>query len=129
MDTKDKENIRNMRVEGLGYKKIASKLGISVNTIKSFCQRNGLSGTGEDRCQNCGVLIKQNPKRKKKRFCSDKCRLIWWNSHQDKINRRANYSLICSNCGKTFISYGNKYRKYCSHRCYIAHRFSGEKDG
>lgn len=129
MNLKDKEKIIELRIKGFGYKKIASELSISVNTVKSYCQRNGLNGTGNDRCKNCGVLVKQNPKRKKKKFCSDKCRLTWWNSHQDKINKRANYTLTCNHCGKNFISYGNKNRKYCSHSCYISARFCGNENG
>lgn len=39
-----KENIRYLRGEGLGYGAIAARLGISENTVKSFCRRNGLSG-------------------------------------------------------------------------------------
>ena len=26
-------------------------------------------------------------------------------------------------CGRLFTAYGNKKRKYCSHRCYIEHRY------
>lgn len=63
--------------------------------------------------------------RKEKRFCSDKCRNKWWNTHLDKVNRRANYDFVCAYCKKPFISYGNKNRKYCSHECYIADRFGG----
>ena len=32
----------------------------------------------------------------------------------------------CEKCGKKFISYGNKDRKYCCHECYIEDRFGGE---
>ena len=28
--------------QGLGYSEIARKLDMSVNTVKSYCQRNGL---------------------------------------------------------------------------------------
>lgn len=129
MNLKDKEKIKELRVDGLGYKKIASELNISVNTVKSYCQRNGLSGESNNRCRNCGVVVEQNPKRKKKKFCSDKCRLDWWNSHQEKINKKANYTLTCKHCGKSFISYGNKNRKYCSHSCYISDRFCGDENG
>lgn len=41
---------------------------------------------------------------------------------------KANYECICEYCGKTFLSYGNKNRKYCSHSCYINDRFGGGED-
>lgn len=36
------ERILELQDAGLGYKKIAAELGISVNTVKSFCQRQRL---------------------------------------------------------------------------------------
>ena len=44
MTDMEKEKIRYLRGEGLGYKAIASRLALSENTVKSFCRRNGLSG-------------------------------------------------------------------------------------
>ena len=35
------ERILELQDAGLGYKKIAAELGISVNTVKSFCQSSG----------------------------------------------------------------------------------------
>ena len=39
-----KEQLRCLRSEGKSYSKIADCLGISENTIKSYCQRNNLRG-------------------------------------------------------------------------------------
>jgi len=33
------------------------------------------------------------------------------------------YPAVCVRCGKEFLSYGNRKRKYCSHDCYIKARF------
>lgn len=44
MTDAQKENIRYLRGEGLGYRAIAARLGISENTVKSFCRRNDLTG-------------------------------------------------------------------------------------
>ena len=44
MTDRQKERIRQMRADGYGYMKIAQELGISENTVKSFCRRKGLNG-------------------------------------------------------------------------------------
>lgn len=131
MTDEQKMQITSLREEGNGYKKIAQILGVSTNTVKSFCQRKNISGaavpvTGsESQCQCCGKAIKQIHGRKQKKFCSDQCRMKWWNSHLDKVQRKANYDFICPVCKKPFTSYGNANRKYCSHECYIEDRFGG----
>ena len=45
--------------------------------------------------------------------------------HYD-YNTAPHYHFICRGCGKKFTSYSNKSRKYCSHECYIKHRFGGQ---
>ena len=79
-------------------------------------------------CQNCSAVLKQPEHGKKKRFCSDKCRLEWWSKNYELHNFGSEkvYSFICRGCGKKFTSYSNKSRKYCSHECYIKHRFGGQ---
>lgn len=100
MTDNQKAQIIKLRVAGNGYGKIAQTLGISLNTVKSFCRRNDISGntanepsailTGETTfCENCGRTIQQIAKQKKKRFCCDKCRNTWWNSHLDRVKRKA----------------------------------------
>ena len=42
MTNQQKEQIRTMRLQGIGYVKIGKILGISDNTVRSFCRRNGL---------------------------------------------------------------------------------------
>lgn len=129
-----KAQIIKLRAAGNGYGKVAKSLGISLNTVKSFCRRNDvgsnspvepvLTYTGETTyCENCGQPIQQIEKQKKKRFCCDKCRNAWWNSHLDQVKRKAVYHFQCLYCGKEFCVYGDKRRKYCSHACYITDRF------
>lgn len=134
MTDQEKQQIAIYRNQGLSYTAISNTMAISVNSIKTYCKRNGLGGVRAFEkinsinvcaCENCGIPVKQNPGRKKKRFCSDKCRNAWWNSHQEQVNKKANYECVCSYCNKLFISYGNKQRKYCSHECYIEDRFGG----
>ena len=76
------------------------------------------------RCENCGRLVQHTPGHRKKRFCSDACRWTWWNSHPDRVKRKAYYTLTCCQCGEEFDSYGNQNRKFCSRECYYASRRS-----
>lgn len=132
MTEQEKQQIAVYRNQGLSYAAISTEMEISVNSIKSYCKRNGLGGVrAYDKttnanvyvCENCGVYVDQNPGRKKKRFCSDKCRNQWWNSHLDQVKRKAVYEYRCPTCGKSFSVYGNAKRKYCSHVCYVMGRF------
>ena len=125
MTKEEKNRIADLREQGLGYTKIAQVLGISVNTIKSYCRRNPSPKQIPERivqsehvCKNCGVVVPQNPGRKEKQFCCDKCRNQWWNSHLDQVNRKAYRNVTCLHCGKVFTAYGKKERKYCSVNCY-----------
>lgn len=40
----EKEKITYLREEGYGYKVIASKLSLPLDTVKSYCKRNNLAG-------------------------------------------------------------------------------------
>jgi endogenous inhibitor of DNA gyrase (YacG/DUF329 family) len=130
MMDKQKQQIIALRRNGAGYGTIASQLGVSINTVKSFCRRHSLAAPPTDHlCEQCGRPITQNPGRKRKRFCSDACRNKWWNSHLDLVKRKAVYTFTCPACGKKFNVYGNSHRKFCSHACYIAYRFGGVRHG
>lgn len=138
MNAQQKTEIASLRSQGLGYTKIAQALGLSKNTVKSYCHRNsiasGSASTAETSepletvasfCECCGKEIKQILGHKKRMFCSDACRNKWWNSHLDLVKRKAIYKYKCPSCGREFEVYGNSHRKYCSHACYINHRFGG----
>lgn len=128
----EKEKIIYLYNRGLGYRKIADELGISKNTIKSFFHRNRKKEPRireKDKicyCENCGKAIIQVKGRKKKKFCSDRCRNIWWNNNKNMVKQKAFYDFTCKYCGNKFSAYGNSNRKYCSHNCYIQDRFGGD---
>ena len=127
MTESEKIKVITLRKQGVSYGGISQQLGLNLNTVKSFCKRCKESGftpiTDRVYCKNCGVAIKQTPHRKKKQFCCDKCRNVWWNKHLDKVKRKAVYEIECAGCGKVFTVYGRKERKYCCHECYIIDRF------
>lgn len=125
-----KSQVEQLRNNGLGYKRIASVLGVSVNTVKSICQRNHIErNQTEEGCKFCGGALYHIKGKKKKKYCSDNCRLKWWNSHPSKVNKKAYYEYQCATCQKCFIAYGQATRKFCSHQCYIVYRFGGGYHG
>ena len=137
MENKKTKEILSLRLDGMSYNQIALTLGMSVNTIKSHFQRNKITNKAAEvypkegmviECQFCGIKLKQKPRGKTKKFCSDSCRRAWWKENPEHLDKRAYYTLVCSGCGKDFKSYGNMNRIYCSHSCYIKKRFkeSGE---
>ena len=122
---------KDMRSDGKSYAEIADWLGLSKNTIKSYCQRNNLHQTKKTNesctyCKQCGQEMEIIAGRKLKKFCSNKCRTTWWVANPGQLNRKATYDFICSHCGASFTAYGNKGRKFCGHACYIASRFGKE---
>lgn len=141
----EKQQIYDLRLKGVGYKAIAAVLGVSRDSIRGFCKRNGLDGDAqvislnvEEKkklhlvCSYCCKPIKQRGRGRTRRFCSDECRRKWWKDNPDKRtkNEDAIYRYTCPTCNKEFKCYGNKRRKYCSHDCYIKSRFwNGEEDG
>ncbi len=129
MTDQERTQIIQLQNEGLGYKRIAAELNLPVNGVKSFCRRHPVTkdtaSFGSAGCRQCGAPLTQLPHRKAKKFCSDKCRMAWWNSHQDQVNRKAFYTLVCPTCGKEFQSYGKKHRIYCSRACYAQARSKG----
>lgn len=115
--------INEMRLQGKSPAEIACRLNIPVNTIRTHIRRHPEICGGKP-CKSCGKLILQPPGRKEKLFCSDKCRMAWWNSHRDQVRKNAFYTIICSNCRKEFTIYGKKDRKYCCRDCYLQSRKS-----
>ena len=127
MTTEQVTKLEEMRIRGDGIACMATELGLSANTVKSYLRRHPLLRDETERCQCCGKPLVMTPHRRRKKFCSDVCRMKWWNSHPEAVRRQAVYSYMCLACGATFNAYGNGHRKYCSHACYIAHRYGGEQ--
>jgi uncharacterized protein YjcR len=130
MTNKQKQTIQDMRRKGLPYSTIAAAIGISANTVKSFCRRENIdiqSVPNEEKknlCKNCGAPLNHHPGAKKKTFCSDNCRYTWWNKNRIWTGVKSTYRLTCFHCSIEFDS-NNKKRKYCGRECYI-HSHYGE---
>lgn len=135
--------IVELRMKGVGYKSIGTAVGLSRDIVRNYCKSHNLMGYASalsknirmqmergEVCMYCGGDIRQPQTGRPRKFCSEKCRRAWWKSHPEQVKKsaEASYECTCANCGKNFISYGNKNRKYCSHDCYIKYRFWRDED-
>ena len=128
----EKSKIAALRSQGYGYKKIAQELGLSLYTVKAHCKRNEpdtAAAPRDGKCLCCKQPLISVPGKKRKKFCSDRCRNKWWNAHLDQVKKKAIYEFTCANCKKPFTAYGNTERKYCCRACYIEDRFGGLSHG
>jgi len=128
--------IQDGRSKGIGYKAIATKLGLSRDTVRNYCRIHNMGGYADAQaaekreqrdaqCSNCGKPLTQPHTGRRRKFCSDACRRAWWLAHSDAIQKResALYPTTCACCGKMFSAYGNRNRRFCGHGCYIQNRF------
>ena len=81
MKRQEIEKIKQMRLNGATPTDIARKLNMSVNTIKSHIRRHPIIPP-EPKCLWCGVPVVQPEGRKQKKFCSDRCRMQYWNNRR-----------------------------------------------
>jgi hypothetical protein len=127
MTVVQKNKITEMRKRGTSYADIAAALKLPQGTVKSFCWRNDLSDSAvsvnapRNVCRQCGTVLVQISDAPPKKFCSDKCRSLWWSNH-----RKPNSQAVCTYCKKKFEFYGNAKRKYCSRACFMKDHFGEE---
>jgi len=119
MTNQEKEQIKKLRLQGNGYGKIAQVLSIPKSTVSSFCKKM-INQTSQ--CLECNKKLKQSKGHRQKKFCCDKCRMNYWKSHKDEINRKLDHSVKCYHCDKEFLTYKSLKRKYCSQECFIKSR-------
>lgn len=148
MTDEQKERIDKLRAKDFSYKQVADAIGVSINTVKSYCRRQkekaeepeskerageaenpksediktkNTSNTGG--CRYCGRPLIFTPGKRKKTFCNKECRTKYWTEHRDDLPHKTIYTFRCAHCGKEFTVYGKRERKYCSPECYFAERF------
>ena len=93
-----KEQMRAMRMQGIGYRLIAKSLGLKINQVQLFCKAHGLAGNGElarlnypiwcqqnDRCRICGAKLHQPKIGRKKIFCSGRCRTRFYREKNREV--------------------------------------------
>lgn len=116
MTENESRQIQILRAKQFTCAQIADETGLPVNTVKSYLRRHPVSA--QSVCLQCGKPVTQTPHRKKKKFCSDRCRLRWWNEHPERITHRVVQTKTCLYCGAEFIAHQNEKQKYCSRKCY-----------
>ena len=84
MKTEIKNQIKQLRNAGKGYKKIAKELSLTPSAVRYACHKMSDEELLHGKCENCGIKIKSIKGKKKKRFCSDRCRWDWWNNFHKK---------------------------------------------
>ena len=119
MTEEQKSQIHYLKAQGQGYSKIARALGLSPNTVKTYLRRHPEASAEMAVCLCC----KKPLQKRQKKFCSKACKNKWWNSHQNKLKGEKRK---CPVCGKSFYYSPSKNQKFCSHECYIKHRFHQE---
>ena len=96
MTDAQKEQVRAMRMQGIGYRLIAKSLSLKINQVQLFCKAHGLAGNGEiarlnypiwcqqnSRCPVCGAKVTQLETGRRKRFCSGRCRTRYYRMKKD----------------------------------------------
>ena len=104
MTENESRQIQILRAKQFTCAQIAAETGLPLNTVKSYLRRHPVSA--------------QTPHRKEKKFCSDRCRLRWWNEHPERITHRVVQTKTCLYCGAEFVAHRNEKQKYCSRKCY-----------
>lgn len=134
--------IKELRMQGEGYRAIGAAVGLSRDIVRNYCKANGMDGyakatvmnlqerqTEGESCVCCGKGITQPESGRPRKFCSDKCRRTWWKLHPKAAQRKHIRTVICAYCKKQFEINGSREQKYCSHNCYIKDRFWRDEDG
>lgn len=131
LDETTKERIILLRSHGVAYARIARHLEINTNSVKTFCLRNNViphpdveqvSDPTGVWCLQCYERINL---RAGSKFCSEECRRTWWKNHPEQKNHTSRTrALTCRECGASFEVYAQNQRKFCSHACYVRHRFN-----
>lgn len=96
MTAEIKSEIIRLRSNGIGYRRIASVLGIKASAVKSFCKLRGIAGFGggigkvsteanlrkivvaNGKCAFCEKQIAILNGGRKRKYCSDACRKMAW---------------------------------------------------
>lgn len=121
MTDEDKYKLSILQSHGLGYSRASSELGLPLEAVKGFYRRNKPAT-----CRYCGAVVRLTAHKRKRLFCSDKCRGAWWRAHPEQMSHRTLYAHSCQCCGGVFQT-PKKDSKFCSRACYARFRRKEEQ--
>ena len=49
MNDEQRQKIKAIRLQGLGYKRISDAIGLTRDSVRGYCRRNGLDEYGKER--------------------------------------------------------------------------------
>ena len=125
MTNDQKAEMERLRSLGYGYRIIAKQMGFSLERVKSYFRRHS-TPVREDgvNCLKCGALLTQTPGHKRKKFCSDKCRLEYWSTVPESDRNLTKHSHVCEMCGCEFEN-TRRNQRFCSRKCMADYRRGG----
>ena len=117
MSLNRKDLIFAYREEGMTYREIAEKTGVSEQFCRTVCSRANRKQKADTpptgMCRYCGQQLFHTNGAKKKQFCSEHCRNAFYN----RVKMRKSYIRTCEYCGKDFVSFGYPKKRFCSREC------------
>ena len=76
MTDQQKHEVESLRKEGLSYRQIAEKVGVTPACIKTFFHRKRIRDATR-LCEQCHKPIITSVNRSNRRFCSTECKSRW----------------------------------------------------
>ena len=117
MSIEEKNRILELRNKEIVVREIAEITNLNKEAVKSFLKRIDKNVKEIRICKECGKEYFVYFKVKSKSFCSDLCRIRWWNKHPENMKNRKESIRKCKCCGKEFIVYGNSKQQFCCKKC------------
>lgn len=100
MSEKQKQDVVQMRIDGMRMKDISKETGLGLSVIKTLCAKHSIK-PGSKVCANCFSQIPPYHSR----FCSKECSSNWWRLHR-KEQPHKEYHFVCEHCHKNSLSIG-----------------------
>lgn len=122
MTNETKTLIISLRESGKSYGEIVLITGVCESTVKTICLRYKKQNKDKNKCKYCSKELKFIKGKKKKIFCSDNCRMLYWKENRKLIKRKPCFDLECPICHCHFMAYKSQCSKYCSWECYLTSR-------
>ena len=89
MTKQQKATVELFRKEGMTYREIGEKIGVSTAVVKMYFYRQQHQLVKPPLCDQCHKPINATVFRKNRRFCSPECKAKWWSLHTVAERARA----------------------------------------